>query len=380
MWQKDTAPGTYTWQQALTYCENLTLTGYKDWRLPNINELVTLVDYSRHSPAIHPVFIDTMTYLYWSSTTNSSWYYRAEVVDFNDGYAGGGMKSGSWYVRAVRGYDIDRDGILDDGDNSGTPGDNPCVGGETENCDDNCPDVYNPGQTDIDSDGIGDVCDNCPNLTNTGQEDTDSDGLGDACDNCPDKSNPNQEDTDSSGVGNACNDAIDADGDEWEDSLDNCPNFASQNQEDTDGDNIGNVCDPCPNDYENDSDSDSICGDIDSCHATPNGLTLGTCAKLAGGVLIGTGVTCLGYEDCEEDEICDMVQGDCNGNGIGDACECYADCNCSTKVDLADLVLMKREFQQPPVHADCNGDNQVNLGDLVIMKTQFMRIDCPACP
>ena len=29
MWQKETAPGTYTWEQALTYCENLTLAGLK---------------------------------------------------------------------------------------------------------------------------------------------------------------------------------------------------------------------------------------------------------------------------------------------------------------------------------------------------------------
>ena len=60
--------------------------------------------------------------------------------------------------------------------------------------------------------------------------------------------------------------------------------------------------------------------------------------------------------------------------------QCYADCNCDRKVDLADLVIMKGEFLQScPCQADCNGDNQVNLGDLVIMKAQFLRTDCPAC-
>ncbi|MEI6871569.1 MAG: sulfatase-like hydrolase/transferase, partial [Verrucomicrobiota bacterium] len=35
-----------TWEQALTYAENLTLAGASDWRLPNIKELQTLTDYA----------------------------------------------------------------------------------------------------------------------------------------------------------------------------------------------------------------------------------------------------------------------------------------------------------------------------------------------
>ncbi len=196
--------------------------------------------------------------------------------------------------------------------------------------------------------------------------DGDNDGILNHLDNCPNISNPSQEDTDADHVGNAC---------------DNCPDVPNPTQEDTDNDKIGNACDPCPNDFNNDSDLDTVCGDIDNCPSTPNGSTLGTCAKLAGGVIVGMGVTCLVYEDCNEDEYCQLEQGDCNDNGIGDACECYADVNCSTKVDLSDLVIMKGEFLQTcPCQADCNGDNQVNLGDLVIMKSQFLRSGCPACP
>jgi len=54
--------------------------------------------------------------------------------------------------------DTDGDGIYDDGDFSGVIGDNPCTGGATTNCDDNCVTVYNPSQADADSDGIGNAC------------------------------------------------------------------------------------------------------------------------------------------------------------------------------------------------------------------------------
>ena len=46
LWQKSYVSGK-TWDQALEYCENLKYAGYSDWRLPNINELTTLLDYSK---------------------------------------------------------------------------------------------------------------------------------------------------------------------------------------------------------------------------------------------------------------------------------------------------------------------------------------------
>ncbi|MFN7964377.1 MAG: thrombospondin type 3 repeat-containing protein [Acidobacteriota bacterium] len=52
--------------------------------------------------------------------------------------------------------DDDNDGKLDS-DGDGTF--DPCTGGNTVNCDDNCPFAANANQADADSDGIGDVCD-----------------------------------------------------------------------------------------------------------------------------------------------------------------------------------------------------------------------------
>lgn len=62
---------------------------------------------------------------------------------------------------------------------------------------DNCPDVYNPNQADLDADGIGDVCD-----------DSDEDGIVDAEDNCPVTYNPKQVDLDNDGVGDICDDDL----------------------------------------------------------------------------------------------------------------------------------------------------------------------------
>ncbi|OFX19127.1 MAG: hypothetical protein A2041_15255, partial [Bacteroidetes bacterium GWA2_31_9b] len=64
MWQKADDGTSRDWQGALEYAENLTLVGYTDWRLPNIKELQSIVDYSRcpsvtNSPAIDPVFQTT---------------------------------------------------------------------------------------------------------------------------------------------------------------------------------------------------------------------------------------------------------------------------------------------------------------------------------
>ncbi len=138
----------------------------------------------------------------------------------------------------------------------------------------------------------------------------------------------------------------------------------------------------------NDTDADAACDVCDNCPVTPNGSALGTCVKNFGtppnDVVVGVGASLTSCDldsDCGAGEICQLTQGDSNGNGCGDACECYADISgTGGKVDLTDLVTMKGEFAKPcppsACTADLNDDNKVDLTDLVIMKTQFLRTGC----
>ena len=69
IWQDDVASVKRNWSLAIDYCEELDLGGYDDWRLPNSNELSSLVDRNRTTPAIDPAFTNVVSNYYWSSTT-----------------------------------------------------------------------------------------------------------------------------------------------------------------------------------------------------------------------------------------------------------------------------------------------------------------------
>ncbi|MFL0353379.1 choice-of-anchor B family protein [Xanthomarina sp. GH4-25] len=75
--------------------------------------------------------------------------------------------------------------------------------------------------------------------------DTDDDGIPDATDNCPEIFNPNQEDLNDNGIGDACEDIVnnDLDDDGILNDDDNCPLVANSGQEDSDNDGIGDACD-----------------------------------------------------------------------------------------------------------------------------------------
>ena len=97
--------GLYIWTAAVAACEAKDYAGYSDWRLPNVRELMSLVDYEKDTgPAINTAaFPAARTSTYWSSTTylqNATLGWR---VTFNDGGVNVDLKTLGSYVRCVRG-------------------------------------------------------------------------------------------------------------------------------------------------------------------------------------------------------------------------------------------------------------------------------------
>ncbi len=52
MYQNQPFTKTYSWKNAKKYCQNLTLGGYTDWRLPTIKELKKLITKSKNSNSL----------------------------------------------------------------------------------------------------------------------------------------------------------------------------------------------------------------------------------------------------------------------------------------------------------------------------------------
>jgi len=105
IWQRADDGQQRDWADASQYCENLVLGGKEDWHLPRVDELETIVDYSKDDPAIDPPFSCQLT-SYWSGSTYALDRDDAWGVDFADGAAHCYYK-GYWnYVRCVRGLKV----------------------------------------------------------------------------------------------------------------------------------------------------------------------------------------------------------------------------------------------------------------------------------
>lgn len=119
VWETAPSSSTGSWFVAVNACNGKSLDGREGWRLPTIDELLSLLDPTMLAPSTslppgHP-FSGVVSGGYWSITTNPSLTTNAFVVRFIStilGSPGGfanGDKSGSpgmaWCVRGGRGFD-----------------------------------------------------------------------------------------------------------------------------------------------------------------------------------------------------------------------------------------------------------------------------------
>ena len=94
---------SYTWSNAVSYCDNLTEGGYSDWHLPNINELRTLIkncagSQTGGSCAVQdPSCLSSSCYSsscycsymennggYYSKLGDTGWFCSSSITDFDD--------------------------------------------------------------------------------------------------------------------------------------------------------------------------------------------------------------------------------------------------------------------------------------------------------
>ena len=130
MWEDDTFPSNAIWSTQNTYCNNLILGGYSDWRIPTINEISTLLDYNKTTININSNFQNTSSAgLYISSSeVNSSFDYSYLNFNASSEKINNSVPSAnapSFTVRCVRGtytkeHNISRNniGIINDTNNA----------------------------------------------------------------------------------------------------------------------------------------------------------------------------------------------------------------------------------------------------------------------
>jgi hypothetical protein len=115
IWARDAnLLGATTWGEALSNCNNLAYGGSSDWRLPNWNELRSLIDAQFSNPALcdttgtnqwseNSPFINVQSSAYWSSTRVADHADHAWCVLLSDGSVSHDGTAGTHYVWPVLG-------------------------------------------------------------------------------------------------------------------------------------------------------------------------------------------------------------------------------------------------------------------------------------
>lgn len=103
IWQREDDNTPRSWETAKISCTDSILAGYNDWRLPNVKELQSIVDYGVFNPSIDSLmFPNSEPAWHWTSSevVNSTYAWR---IFFGHGGLRDDPKNLDSYVRCVRG-------------------------------------------------------------------------------------------------------------------------------------------------------------------------------------------------------------------------------------------------------------------------------------
>jgi len=105
IWQdnKEILENNLNYDEAKTYCQDLKVDGFDDWRLPTLREYYTIVDLRRNRPALKNGFEIRDDGRYWTATPfvknpeKDAWY-----ISMSYGEAEPYKKGRIYHVRCVR--------------------------------------------------------------------------------------------------------------------------------------------------------------------------------------------------------------------------------------------------------------------------------------
>jgi len=129
MWAQDQSDEGMGWEQAATYCSNLTLGEYDDWRLPTIKELWSIRDQSTGWPYLNTTYFHLVSPDGSEPREQHSWSSNAYLVNTPEAATNVNFIVNDWtghikaldgmrYLRAVRGDTYGINEFVDNGDNT----------------------------------------------------------------------------------------------------------------------------------------------------------------------------------------------------------------------------------------------------------------------
>lgn len=107
IWQDNAAVAEkeMSYENAIAYCKALKVDGFSDWRLPTLQELISIVDLKRDRPTLKNGFDIRIDERFWTATPYAKPHEKeAWRISFSYGEMEPYQKSREYHVRCVRSH------------------------------------------------------------------------------------------------------------------------------------------------------------------------------------------------------------------------------------------------------------------------------------